>query len=208
MTLLINTFSIIDPSKIIVCCLMFVVLCLPTILCRKQRGKDASQSIIPTHNIFFLVLSLFNVIKFENGVCRSDTNMNGTCYTPQECETKNGIASGSCASGFGVCCLFTLECGQMSSENNTFIRQNDINSDLNSCAYTICKSSSNICRFRLDFNVFDISGPVSGMAARNGIVPNPQIGDVLGDCITDTFSVSNSNAPVICGFNTGQHSKY
>ena len=31
--------------------------------------------------------------------------MNGTCYTAEECSDKKGKASGSCANGFGVCCV-------------------------------------------------------------------------------------------------------
>ena len=29
----------------------------------------------------------------------------GTCYTDTECEELNGIASGSCADGYGICCV-------------------------------------------------------------------------------------------------------
>ncbi len=35
-------------------------------------------------------------------------------------------------------------------------------------------------------------------------------GSGLGDCTTDSFSITapgNAGTPVICGFNTGQHSK-
>ena len=30
---------------------------------------------------------------------------NGTCYTDAECQTREGTASGSCAEGYGVCCV-------------------------------------------------------------------------------------------------------
>ena len=54
----------------------------------------------------FSDLSIVNIIKFENGPCNaSSTGLTGTCYTSKECLTKGGTASGSCASGFGVCCL-------------------------------------------------------------------------------------------------------
>jgi hypothetical protein len=36
------------------------------------------------------------------------------------------------------------------------------------------------------------------------------IGSQIGDCLTDTFTLTspgNRGSPVICGFNTGQHSK-
>ena len=36
--------------------------------------------------------------------------------------TLGGAASGNCASGFGVCCLFTGTCGGTSSFNNTYFK--------------------------------------------------------------------------------------
>ena len=41
---------------------------------------------------------------FPNDVCKAGTK-NGTCYTQAECTERNGEESGSCASGFGVCCV-------------------------------------------------------------------------------------------------------
>ena len=55
------------------------------------------------------VLSVFQIVKFKNGACpASDGNM-GTCFTEAECSSKGGTASGSCASGFGVCCICELK---------------------------------------------------------------------------------------------------
>ena len=31
----------------------------------------------------------------------------GTCYTEDECADRKGTASGSCAEGYGVCCVCT-----------------------------------------------------------------------------------------------------
>ena len=31
--------------------------------------------------------------------------MNGTCYTAEECSNRDGVESGTCADGFGVCCV-------------------------------------------------------------------------------------------------------
>jgi len=39
---------------------------------------------------------------------------------------------------------------------------------------------------------------------------NNNTGGAVGDCVTDEFSISapgSNGTPVICGFNTGQHSK-
>ena len=54
---------------------------------------------------FFPVLSLFTIVSFKNDACVSGTGNNGTCYSSSDCSKLGGTASGSCASGFGVCCL-------------------------------------------------------------------------------------------------------
>lgn len=54
---------------------------------------------------------------------RNNGNRNGTCFTSTECEEKNGRAEGNCASGFGICCVFTKEtCGEKVNQNSTYIR--------------------------------------------------------------------------------------
>merc|ERR1739848_650009 len=65
------------------------------------------------------LLPIFSVVTFPNDLCvgtESGATRNGTCYTSAECSTKGGTASGSCASGFGVCCVFSLACGHSSAE--------------------------------------------------------------------------------------------
>ena len=42
---------------------------------------------------------------FQNTGCIGNGGRNGTCYTSDECEDRNGLASGSCAEGYGVCCI-------------------------------------------------------------------------------------------------------
>ena len=44
-------------------------------------------------------------MSFKNDPCTSGTGNNGTCYSSSDCNRLGGTASGSCASGFGVCCL-------------------------------------------------------------------------------------------------------
>ena len=55
--------------------------------------------------LFSSVLSLFTIVSFKNDACVSGTGNNGTCYSSSDCSKLGGTASGSCASGFGVCCL-------------------------------------------------------------------------------------------------------
>merc|ERR1711971_825311 len=83
------------------------------------------------------VLPIFQVVKFPNDVCKG-TSRNGTCYTAEECSTKGGTNDGSCASGFGVCCIFALSCGGSASENQTYIVQSSTTTLTNPCSYTIC----------------------------------------------------------------------
>ena len=53
-------------------------------------------------------LSVFNVVKFPNDACGASNGFNGTCYTSSECSSLGGTASGTCASSFGVCCVFSI----------------------------------------------------------------------------------------------------
>ena len=50
-------------------------------------------------------VGLFSVVQFPNEACNSGSGSTGTCYTASECSTKSGTADGTCAAGFGVCCL-------------------------------------------------------------------------------------------------------
>jgi len=142
-------------------------------------------------------ISIFNVVKFKNDVCAGGGNQNGTCYTAEECSAIDGTASGTCAEGYGVCCIVSLSCGSSSKQNCTYMVQAATTAPTtNPCTYTICPMSSNICRIRLDFATFVIGGPTSGTFT-----------DTRGACNTDTFTASSSAGavPVICGSNTGQH---
>ena len=96
------------------------------------------------------VLSIFSVVKFPNDVCSSASNLNGTCYTASECTSLGGTASGSCASSFGVCCVFTLSCGGRTSSNNTYatITTFSTTSDTDPCTYTYCKCNDDVCKLR------------------------------------------------------------
>jgi len=155
-------------------------------------------------------IGIFNIVKFPNDVCESDTaGKSGTCFTAEECSTRDGVASGSCAEGYGVCCIITLACGGSSSDNCTHLSQvasNTPNTDSTildrQCSYTICPASATINRIRLDFTTFNIAGPVAppldGDAAGTTTMQS-----TLTNCNTDRFAVTG--APVICGVNNGQH---
>jgi len=155
-------------------------------------------------------IGIFNVVKFPNDVCNSDSaSMNGTCYTSEECSSRDGVASGSCAEGYGVCCIITVACGGTTSENCTYLSQIATNTpsvdstDLDrQCSYSICPLSKTVSRIRLDLTAFTIAAP--GVPDLDGIAATSALGNgFIGNCVTDTFVVGNS--PVICGVNAGQH---
>merc|ERR1719331_3632161 len=156
------------------------------------------------------ILPVFQVIKFPNDVCSGATR-NGTCYTSEECSTKGGASDGSCASGFGVCCVFALACGASASENQTYLVQASVTTLTNPCKYTICPCGTNICRIRFDFTTMVLAGAVAGTvtAAATAVGAAGTLnGPLIGDCVDDQFSISGGTGrgtPTICGTNTGYH---
>ena len=98
--------------------------------------------------------SLFSIVQFPNDECTSSSTEIGTCLTASECNGKSGTASGSCAAGFGVCCVIsTTTCGSTVSSNSSYIRNPGYPSSITptstgSCSYTIDKASDDICQLR------------------------------------------------------------
>merc|ERR1719483_982649 len=156
------------------------------------------------------LLPIFQVVRFPNDIC-SGTSRNGTCYTAEECSTKGGTNDGTCASGFGVCCIFALGCGGSASENQTYLVQSSVTTLTSPCTYTICPCSSSICRIRFDFTTMVLAGAVArSLTAAPAAVPAAATlnGPFIGDCVDDQFSISGalgSGTPTICGTNTGYH---
>lgn len=157
-------------------------------------------------------LSIFQVVKFANSECTGSSSKNGTCYTKAECENIGGSQSGTCADGFGVCCLVTITSGESASVNNTYI---SADSSITSGAhtYTICPCSDDICRIKFDFNTFTLNGPVTGAGTKTfgtatlttATLANAQN---IGQCHEDTFQIvspSGRSSPLICGENANQH---
>jgi len=166
---------------------------------------------IPDRDSHGKAIGIFNVVKFPNDVCNSDsTSMNGTCYTAEECTSRSGVASGACAEGYGVCCIITLTCGGSTKENCTYLTQTSTTTpasdsgNARQCSYTICPLSTSVTRIRLELTAFSIVGPTTALPANDGAAAESSgTGRSLGHCNTDTFSVANS--PIICGENAGQH---
>jgi len=150
-------------------------------------------------------LSVFNVVKFPNTACGASNGFNGTCYTSSECSSLGGTASGTCASSFGVCCVFSIACGASSSANNSYaiISSYSTSTDSDPCTYTFCPVNTDVCKLRIDFDTMVLTAPggISSTAAATDSM-------TIGDCIYDSLTVSNPGGavpPTICGYNTGQH---
>ncbi|XP_026469592.1 uncharacterized protein LOC113373514 [Ctenocephalides felis] len=141
-------------------------------------------------------LDLFSIIKFENKPCSLEYDLlettDGTCYHKTECDRLGGLAVGSCAKGFGVCCIFSLKCGDMSLQNVSYFESPGFPKPTSSklaCAITVV-ALPGVRQFRLDFLSFEMQPPTNG------------------DCIEDQLLISGqmgNKLPPMCGINTGQH---
>jgi len=176
----------------------YILLLLPLVVVGQTNKTDNHRA--------EKALSVFTVVKFPNTACASGTSgRNGTCYTASECAAKGGSSSGSCASSFGVCCVFEKSCGGGSiSENNTYFTSSALNKG-GSCGLTICKCDADVCQLRLDFETFVLSNPVT---ATDITISTTLNANRIGSCDTDSFGVTvpgGKSPPQICGTNTGQH---
>jgi len=156
-------------------------------------------------------LSVFTVVRFPNEVCQSSTTgRNGTCYTASECTSRGGSSSGSCASSFGVCCVFEKSCGAGNIAENCTYFTSSSRAAGSSCSLTICKAGSDVCQLRLDFETFALTNPTTrlGIAAPAAAIVGTYSAINWGNCETDFFSVTvpgGKAPPLICGENGGQH---
>lgn len=191
-------------------CLLLAFL-VPFATCSDKNGDARDKKLIST----------FQVVRFPNDGCTGSNSRNGTCYTSQECSSKGGTSSGSCADGFGVCCTFVINtCGSSSSENLTaWTQPTTVNSGV--CSLFVTPVSDDICSLRLDFHTFIISGPSTwtavqirrrlGQPSQGHFDTNTALeGNSLStNCHTDAFYAQgaspSTNPPIICGTNTGHH---
>ena len=54
-------------------------------------------------------LNLITWVKFDNTECAGTSGDNGTCFTSNECSEIGGTPDGTCATGFGVCCVLQVD---------------------------------------------------------------------------------------------------
>ncbi|KAG7175067.1 hypothetical protein Hamer_G015287 [Homarus americanus] len=118
----------------------------------------------------------FVTVKVQPKACSSKSdNSTGTCTSRKDCTSQGGRADGTCANGYGVCCVYQKKCGETVSQNCSYL-VNDAYPDtfmtIDNCQYSIEKANENICQLRLDFETLRIQGP-----------------DNTTQCSEDTFTV-------------------
>merc|ERR1719347_928959 len=142
---------------------MLVLLSVVAILVQGSSGQSANNRTDVEEGAKAKVLSVFNVVTFPNSACGATSGYNGTCYTSSECSSLGGTASGTCASSFGVCCVFSISCGSSSSANNSYaiLSSYSTTSDKDPCTYTFCKTTSDVCKLRIDFDTMVLNSPAT-----------------------------------------------
>ena len=58
-------------------------------------------------------------------------------------------------------------CGQTTSLNNTYFASRT-SGDSSPCSLRVCRANTNICQIRLDFETFNIEGPVTSTTSAGG----------------------------------------
>merc|ERR1712050_301647 len=132
--------------------------------------------------------SLFSVVTFPNKECTSQMtpSMNGICVTADECQNAGDVVatkSGNCASGFGVCCLRTVEGnpGATITTALTYIQSPDF-----PAAVTAVVPDS-----------FSLGGPAAATAGNSGVGSAECTQSYLE--VVTTQSLAGAVSPRICG---------
>lgn len=156
--------------------------------------------------------SLFSVVQFPNDVCTttSGTFSNGTCVTSSECSSNSGSATGSCAAGFGVCCVYSVSAsGSTISRNTSYIVNPSYPSGYtassypSTVSYTITKESCDICRLRLDYEAFQLTTPKT--TAPIGQCDQDYMTVVTTGMTSTPVPGQHGHFPYFCGKNAGLH---
>ncbi|XP_013190549.1 uncharacterized protein LOC106134942 [Amyelois transitella] len=139
-------------------------------------------------------LEVFEVVEFDHVVCTSSSGLEGTCLPEYECQNASGRPMGTCADGYGTCCVLEFKCDDRTSAASGWFTNPSFPSPSTerlSCTLMIDKTSENVKQIRLDFMNFELLPPTDGT------------------CQQDQFIVSGQNVnnviPILCGVNTGQH---
>ena len=119
--------------------ILFVIFLERQICEYHSEATGKNVSLVSSDRRHGRFLNLFSVIRFSNVPCTTKIGINGTCYTEKQCSgglrysslsliqmltimiEKLGVAQGTCAGGFGVCCTFSTKCGGTTYENSTYL---------------------------------------------------------------------------------------
>ncbi|XP_026473443.1 uncharacterized protein LOC113377363 isoform X2 [Ctenocephalides felis] len=150
----------------------------------------------PKQNLIRLARMLnFFPLPVEEECLSKDGRRAGLCLNTYECRIQGGTARGSCALGFGVCCVFTATCGGEVANNITYIVSPGfpgLHTDPPAtCEIIIKQPAEEIAQLRFDFVHFNIGQPNRS----------------TGVCDGDLFTISGGATPDfrLCGQNNGQH---
>ncbi|XP_026488029.2 uncharacterized protein LOC113394814 isoform X1 [Vanessa tameamea] len=120
----------------------------------------------------------------------------GICLNPYDCRQRDGKASGDCAHGFGVCCVFEVTCGAVVQNNLTYFMSPgfpELWTGEKECAINIEKTHGGIMQLRIDFVHFTIGQP------------NRKTGECDEDAMILGEGATNFT---VCGQNHAQHIYY
>ncbi|KAL4716114.1 hypothetical protein ACJJTC_013891 [Scirpophaga incertulas] len=161
--------------------------------CREPVSRNTG-SINFKHTSKPRFLEVFQVVEFDHVTCVSSSGLEGTCLHEYDCEVSGGSTMGTCADGYGTCCVTLFSCDGQSSEPVGWFTNPGFpsaSSERLSCMFTLDKASTDVKQIRFDFVTFELLGPTSGT------------------CQEDQFIISgqnkNSIVPILCGINSGQH---
>ncbi|XP_014222809.1 uncharacterized protein LOC106649735 [Trichogramma pretiosum] len=160
----------------------------------------SSKSQLPVHkaisaaanSLFPRVLNFFPEPVAEDCIS-SDKRRRGVCMNTYDCQERRGHASGSCALGFGTCCIFITDCSGEVQNNMTYITNpgfpNLVDHPMN-CSILVKKVDQQISQLRIDFHHFNIGQP----------------NRKTGVCDDDIMVVRSGERTLhLCGWNSGQH---
>jgi len=152
------------------------------------------------------IFNLFQIVTFPNDPCNSNSGDTGTCLSSSECAGRGGEISGTCAQGFGACCLiYQKTCGGTVSYNCTYLQNPDYPSSYSTagtCTWKLPKTSSDVCMIRLDFDEFSLAAPSTTGACTTDYFQST--GAATGN-YQSTAGLTGLLGPRICGENKGSH---
>ncbi|XP_065340133.1 uncharacterized protein LOC135939592 [Cloeon dipterum] len=142
-------------------------------------------------------LNLLTLVRFANSECQSTEGLIGSCYPDNECVGLGGLIGGTCANGFGVCCVFIGTCGDRLQANGSYFQSPNFpdlmptSNQPQSCYFEILKTNPWVTQIRLDFDFFELANPTGGECQNDRLIISGQ--------------ATGSPVPAMCGINTGQH---